>query len=596
MRSLLKLCALSIVILILFCPRQAASLAQDGGAAQVRQDAAGLLSHELPEALPEAQKEFIRRHSFDDAEFRRKQQRRRSGSSDPGAQPAGQSKEVRMIYLVPSDKSARADYEIAVQNAILHLQAFYRDQLANGQTFSVHTPVVEVYKTSHTAAFYSTGQNADTFGFWESVLADGFALTGGGFDDSNNRWLFYVDAQPGCGQFGGGGTNGVATLPSNDLRGLTGQSNVPQCPGEQPDTFGVCRWVGGLGHELGHAFNLPHPPGCDQGGAICGSFQRNSLMYQGYAFFSDTYLLDSDKSSLMSTGFFAPFNLATPGASFCASMTGQSPNPINDAGYFVRWNYKDFLTREPDDAGAEFWKGVIESCGQDAQCREVKRIDTSAAFFLSIEFQETGYLVYRAYQAAYGDTVSSVRDDGGNSVPYPVPAVRRADFVADAPLVGQGVVVNATGWEQQLESNKRAFMLAFVQRQRFTTAFPASMTADEFVTRLDQNAGGVLSPSEKSDLIFALGPTPSDPQKRALVLRAVAEDADFEQREVTRAFVLMQYFGYLRRDPNSAQDADHSGYKFWLDKLNSFGGDHRRAEMVKAFIASAEYRGRFGQP
>jgi len=59
--------------------------------------------------------------------------------------------------------------------------------------------------------------------------------------------------------------------------------------------------------------------------------------------------------------------------------------------------------------------------------------------------------------------------------------------------------------------------------------------------------------------------------------------------------VLMQYFGYLRRAPDAAPDSDLSGYNFWLGKLNAFGGDFQQAGMVKAFLASPEYRSRFGQ-
>jgi CHRD domain/Domain of unknown function (DUF4214) len=75
---------------------------------------------------------------------------------------------------------------------------------------------------------------------------------------------------------------------------------------------------------------------------------------------------------------------------------------------------------------------------------------------------------------------------------------------------------------------------------------------------------------------------------RAQVLRAVAELQFFNDREFNRAFVTMEYFGYLRRDPDTA------GFNFWFDKLNSFNGSFLNAEMVKAFIASLEYRQRFG--
>jgi len=50
----------------------------------------------------------------------------------------------------------------------------------------------------------------------------------------------------------------------------------------------------------------------------------------------------------------------------------------------------------------------------------------------------------------------------------------------------------------------------------------------------------------------------------------------------------MQYYGYLRRDP------DQDGFNFWLKKLNQFNGNFINAEMVKAFITSSEYRDRFG--
>jgi hypothetical protein len=78
------------------------------------------------------------------------------------------------------------------------------------------------------------------------------------------------------------------------------------------------------------------------------------------------------------------------------------------------------------------------------------------------------------------------------------------------------------------------------------------------------------------------------------VVRAVAEDPDLLAAEGNQAFVLAQYFGYLRRNPNDLPDADYTGYDFWLGKLNQFNGNFVNAEMVKAFIVSGEYQGRFG--
>jgi hypothetical protein len=78
---------------------------------------------------------------------------------------------------------------------------------------------------------------------------------------------------------------------------------------------------------------------------------------------------------------------------------------------------------------------------------------------------------------------------------------------------------------------------------------------------------------------------------------SVTDSASVRQAEFNAAFVLLEYFGYLRRNPTDLpDDASDAGYQFWLTKLNQFNGDFIRAEMVKAFISSTEYRGRFGQP
>ena len=257
-------------------------------------------------------------------------------------------------------------------------------------------------------------------------------------------------------------------------------------------------------------------------------------------------------------------------------------NPIDTPDYYVRQHYVDFLNREPDVDGWTFWTNEITMCGTDPQCIEVKRINVSAAFYLSIEFQESGYLVYRIYKTAFGNLAGA-----------PVP-VQFTEFLRDTQQIGQGVRVGIGNWEQQLENNKQAFALAFVQRTDFQAAYPNTLTADEFVTQLDKNAGKVCSPGEKANLMLMLGTTPADFSKRASVLRNMAEDSELRAAEFNNAFVLMQYFGYLRRNPNDAPDLDFSGYNFWLNKLNSFGGNFVNAEMVKAFIVSGEYRQRFG--
>jgi choice-of-anchor B domain-containing protein len=244
------------------------------------------------------------------------------------------------------------------------------------------------------------------------------------------------------------------------------------------------------------------------------------------------------------------------------------PVRIDYEPYFVRQQYRDFLNREPDESGQAFWTHEIESCMGDADCREVKRINVSAAFFLSIEFQETGYLAFRLQKSSFGTMPSF------------------AGFTSDAKQVGQDVVVGRQGWEQQLEANKRAFVEAWVQRPAFVAEFPAGMSAQDYVTKLFQRAGVSPTITEFQAAVDAYGT--GDVQGRANALRAVVESHTVTLAHKNPAFVLMEYFGYLRRDP------DPEGYEFWLTKLNQFNGNFVAAEMVKAFISSAEYRQRFG--
>jgi len=248
-------------------------------------------------------------------------------------------------------------------------------------------------------------------------------------------------------------------------------------------------------------------------------------------------------------------------------------NPIDEARFFVRQHYLDFLGREPDEAGLQFWSSGILGCGGDAACVEVRRVDTSAAFFLSIEFQETGYLAYRLYRASLGR----------------LPRFR--EFLRDSQEIGRGVRVGIGDWERLLEANRRDFIEAWVTRPEFRARYDA-MTDAQYVDALAAAARLTLTPQQRQALAAGLA---AGTETRATVLRKVVERPEFVAAELRPAFVLMQYFGYMRRNPDDLPDTDFGGHNFWLQKLNDHGGDYRRAEMVKAFIVSIEYRRRFGQ-
>jgi hypothetical protein len=149
--------------------------------------------------------------------------------------------------------------------------------------------------------------------------------------------------------------------------------------------------------------------------------------------------------------------------------------------------------------------------------------------------------------------------------------------------MAQNIVVGRGDWEGQLTANKRSFIETFVSRAAFRAAYDR-LSNTAYVDKLIGNTG--VDFSERDALVGSLN---SGASTRAEVLLRIAEHEGFVQAKRNAAFVMMEYFGYLRRDP------DESGYQFWLNKLNQFDGNFERAEMVKAFINSGEYRDRFRQ-
>jgi hypothetical protein len=269
-----------------------------------------------------------------------------------------------------------------------------------------------------------------------------------------------------------------------------------------------------------------------------------------------------------------------------------APNAIDDTTNFVRQQYHDFLNREPDPSGLAFWKQNIDKCDDPSQrqpgqtleqCIEIQRVITSAAFFLSIEFKETGGLVRDLYVAALNRPAT-------NNMPGLL------EFQRDAQKIQQGVIVNEGNWEQTLTANRLAFVNEFVMRDEFTGLYPTTDSPTQYVDKLYLHAGLVPTAQERADAIaeFGFTSTASDLGARGRALLRITKSGTFQGRELNRSFVHMQYLGYLRRNPNAAPDTNFAGFDFWLNKLNEFSGDFLQAEMVKAFITSGEYRQRFG--
>jgi uncharacterized delta-60 repeat protein len=273
------------------------------------------------------------------------------------------------------------------------------------------------------------------------------------------------------------------------------------------------------------------------------------------------------------------------------------PNPIDCADFFVRQHYLDFLSREPDAPGLAHWAGEITACDDPSRrqpgeslalCIERQRIDTSAAFFLSPEFQYTGYFVYRLYKG------SLIQNGAGRFPTY-------QEFLRDVQQVAGGIIQNNQLSAATIEQNKKTFAEEFARRAEFRSLYDPLSNFD-YVERLFQTTGINVSSQEKQALVDGLN---NQTETRASVLQKVVDGTvviaegnqqfttaygqAFYQKEFNPAFVLMEYFGYLHRDPDAA------GYQHWLDKLNVYH-NYIDAEMVKSFITSPEYRARFGQP
>ena len=300
------------------------------------------------------------------------------------------------------------------------------------------------------------------------------------------------------------------------------------------------------------------------------------------------------------------FNFKTSGTlaktiQFTVASATLPPNTIDTAREFVRQQYRDFLNREADQAGEDFWTDNITKCsdparrpaGQtEAQCMLRQRETTSGAFFLSPEFQYTGYYVYRMYQGALGRQP------------------KLSEFTPDAQFVGAGIIVNGQLSAAKINQNKADFAQQFVNctdaaeyRCAEFKAIYDGLNNRQYVDKLFLTTGVNASEPARTTLVNGLyGGT----ETRASVLRKVVDGIvviaegnqqfttsygqAFYNSEFNRAFVQLQYFGYMKRDP------DDAGYAFWLGKLNQFGGSFVNAEMVLAFISSPEYRARFGQP
>ncbi len=227
-------------------------------------------------------------------------------------------------------------------------------------------------------------------------------------------------------------------------------------------------------------------------------------------------------------------------------------NPIDNTNFFVRQQYIDFLGREPDPPGLAGWTSTINNCsGDTTQC---DRIHVSQLFFQSAEFQDRGYFVYRFYPVAFG-----------RKPDY-------AEFVPDLASVSGFLDAN------QLEAAKVAFIADFMKRSAFTSTYDA-LTNQQYVDALLNTAAVALS--SRQSMIDGLD---NSTLTRAQVLRQIVESTEVSTKYNHQAYAVMEYFGYLRRQPDS----------FYLQWIADLDLNNNPRGMVTGFVTSQEYRNRFG--
>jgi len=301
-------------------------------------------------------------------------------------------------------------------------------------------------------------------------------------------------------------------------------------------------------------------------GAVALLMQANAGLTVGEI--KQTLFNNSVHDTYSGSGWDARFGNGKLNIAAALASIALPANPIDDAQTFVRQHYLDFLNREPDSGGRAYWTEQITGnssntpapCGAgNAACLLSRRISASAAFFIENEFQQTGSYVYRMYTTTLG---------------------RKPDYAAFS--IDRNQIIPGSG----LDQSKTAFANAWVQRPEFVNKYGSSPAPDAFVNALLttlRTYDGVDLSSKRSTYITQLQRGTSMGQ----LVEEVVEDQAVQSAEYNPSFVLMQYFGYLRRDPDS------QGYLFWLNVLNNQQTNNYRG-MVCAFITSAEYQLRFG--
>jgi hypothetical protein len=218
-----------------------------------------------------------------------------------GAQPVN-AYQVRVLYLVPSDRSVQSAYQLGLEASARHVQVWLRDQLGDNRSVTFATPAVVTKLSTRTASWFASNpvSGVGSDGWFLANAREEAKRAGASADDAKSVWLVYVDANPACGQIGSTASGHLAVYGSSDLHGMAGQPTVPLCPGDKPASLSVCRWYGGMAYWLVFSLGVPQPAACVNQQPDCPS---STFMWAGLHAYPKTSLLESDRAILRKSPF-----------------------------------------------------------------------------------------------------------------------------------------------------------------------------------------------------------------------------------------------------------------------------------------------------
>lgn len=257
---------------------------------------------------------------------------------------------------------------------------------------------------------------------------------------------------------------------------------------------------------------------------------------------------------------------------------------IDDSDFFIQQQYIDFLRRFPEPAGMNFYLNILNGCHpSDIECSKFTRGALSANFFRSPEFQRKGSYVMYLYMVSIGQRPATVAEVTN---PAKVDRPHYAEFMAD---LGSISVPNDD--PVLTEQKKVQLTNAWMQRAEIKAKYDGLSNA-AFVQKLLDTAG--VTVSNQTQLVNDLN---TGAKTRAQVLRSIAESPQVDDKFYKQAFVTMEYFGYLRRDPESCfghPNPSQCGFIFHNERFKlTADKDFLENTIVRGFIESPEYRNRF---